>query len=61
MLNSSYFKTMPLLILTCLTIFGCKKGEEPIANVIKIGTAGPITGDQSAFGQGPAEWCKAGS
>jgi len=49
--KSSYFKILPVLILIGLTVFGCKKGEEPIANVIKIGTAGPMTGDQSAFGQ----------
>jgi branched-chain amino acid transport system substrate-binding protein len=47
----SYFKILPVLILIGLTNIGCMKGEEPIANVIKIGTAGPMTGDQSAFGQ----------
>jgi branched-chain amino acid transport system substrate-binding protein len=38
------------LFIVSLAISGCKK-EAPAPEVVKIGTAGPMTGDQSAFGQ----------
>lgn len=47
----SYSKILPVLMITCLTLFGCKKDEGNVAKVIMIGTAGPMTGDQTAFGQ----------
>ncbi len=51
MFKLSYLKVLSLFILTVFVLSGCKKGGEPVSNVIKIGTAGPMTGDQSAFGQ----------
>ncbi len=36
-----------LLILACLLVAGCQKKD---SSVIKIGIAGPMTGDQSRFG-----------
>lgn len=47
----SYWKVISVLMLTAVVFWGCKKGGEPVSDVIKIGTAGPMTGDQSAFGQ----------
>jgi len=47
----SYWKVISALTLTVFVFLGCKKGGEPVSDVIKIGTAGPMTGDQSAFGQ----------
>lgn len=47
----SYWKVISVLMLTAFVFLGCKKGGEPVSDVIKIGTAGPMTGDQSAFGQ----------
>lgn len=53
MLKRSFSKTLPFLVLVILTItiFGCKRGDDTAASTIKIGVAGPMTGDQSAFGQ----------
>lgn len=45
------WKVVSIFFLTVFTLSGCKKGEAPEPTVIKIGTAGPMTGDQSAFGQ----------
>ncbi|MBA4374032.1 MAG: branched chain amino acid ABC transporter substrate-binding protein, partial [Thermodesulfovibrio sp.] len=36
-----------LLSIVCLLVIGCQKKD---SNVIKIGVAGPMTGDQSRFG-----------
>lgn len=51
MFNLSYLKNIFLFILIGFAVAGCKKGVESVSKVIKIGTAGPMTGDQSAFGQ----------
>lgn len=40
-------KRWMLLVVICLFAFACKKKE---ADVIKIGAAGPLTGDTAAFG-----------
>lgn len=47
----SSWKVLSISILTVFAFLGCKRGEAPAPELIKIGTAGPMTGDQSAFGQ----------
>lgn len=51
MTKVSYLKGVSVFILVAFTLFGCKKGGAPAQDVVKIGTVGPMTGDQSAFGQ----------
>lgn len=42
-----YAKSVVILLLAMFFIFGCSRQDE---NVIKIGAAGPMTGDQSKMG-----------